>query len=417
MKEKILIISPYLPYDNVGHAGGKVIYDFIAHLKKRNVRVYLISLVTPDEISELEDLKSLCDDTCFLIFEPLFSTGFMKLFLRSPLSAIFKLPFALICHFMIRWKLAHHSQRLVNRYDPDIIQVEYSMMAIYLSEIRSTKLRVLNLHDVMLKPLERLYEAEKNFLRRGLRFLLFLFVKRREISFCRQFDKILVKSEFDKQLLLKQGNFEIEIFPLGIETVSRIEPYENREPNSILFVGALYNDLNERAVLYFIKEVLPKLKQNLGFVKFYVVGSSPSQGLKKMSSESVIIKGFVDDLSLFYNRCGVFVAPLFVGGGMILKILQAMSYGLPVVSSTIANEGILAKDNEEILLADSAEDFCHKTGLILRDKELWQRISNGGRSFVNCRYSWDIVLDDYLRLFNQGILAKAEVRKGLTAFF
>lgn len=394
---KILIISPYLPYRNAGHAGGKVIYDFIVHLKKRDARVYLISLGTPDEASELEELRSLCDDSFFLIFRPFLSYGLIKAFLRSPAATILELPLALINHFVMKWKLRRLIRNMINRYDPDIIQVEYSVMALYLNKIPSKKLKVLHLHDLMLKPLERLYRAEKNFFRRSLRLLLFLFMRKREILFCRRFDKILVKSEFDKQLLLKQGNFKIEIFPLGVETDRRIEPYENREPNSILFVGAMYRELNEKAVLYFIQEVLPRLNQNLGLVKFYVVGDSPTQAIKKLSSERVVVTGFVDDPGLFYNRCRVFVAPLFFGGGMIFKILQAMSYGLPVVSSTIANEGIQAKDNEEILLADRPEDFCHQTDLLLRNEGLWQKISNRGRSFVNSKYSWDTVLDDYLQ--------------------
>lgn len=395
--EKILVVSPYLPYKNVGHAGGKVIYDFLFHLKKRNFRVYLLSLATPDEVRELDDLKSLCDDTCFLISRPLFARSFLNSFLRNPLSLIFKLPLEFMRYLIIRWRLTRHIHLMIRRHDPDIVQVEYSAMALYFSKIGSKKLKLLHLHDVMLKPFGRLYEAEKKFFRRFFRRLLFSFVKHMEVSFCRQFDTLLVKSEFDKQLLLQHGNFKIAIFPLGIEPVSVIQPYEHREPNSILFVGSMYRDLNEQAAFYFIREALPKLIQSLGHVTFYVVGSSPSQDLKRMSLEHVVVTGYVEDLSLFYHRCRVFVAPLFIGGGMIFKILQAMSFGVPVVSSPIANEGIMAKDRDEILIAHSADDFCNQTSSLLTNKDLWERISNRGRSFVNSKYSWDTVLDHYLR--------------------
>jgi len=73
-----------------------------------------------------------------------------------------------------------------------------------------------------------------------------------------------------------------------------------------------------------------------------------------------------------------------------------MNYGLPVVASTVANEGIKAREGEAILIADSAEDFTAKIGLLFEDKELWSSLSRNGREFVKARFTWDRVVTDYL---------------------
>jgi glycosyltransferase involved in cell wall biosynthesis len=258
----------------------------------------------------------------------------------------------------------------------------------------------------MMKPYGRLWKREKNGVVRVFRFLFFAAVKHVELSFCRAFNVILVKSEYDRKLLQQHGSFCSYVFPLGIHPQTGIASYTCREPGSILFVGAMFRKVNEDAALFFIERVLPRLETKVPSVKFYIVGGAPSGPLTKKASEKVIVTGFRDDLSSFYSRCQVLVAPLFVGGGMVFKIVQAMSFGLPVVSSTVANEGVQARNGSEILIADDAEEFANKVVAIMSNPELWQRISSGGHAFVNERYSWDVVIQDYLR--NLRVISQAK---------
>ena len=395
--QTILIVSPHLPYKNVGHAGGKNIYEFIVSLKKRGFKVYLLSLVLPEEEKELPGVRDLCDDVHFLISKPVFSDSLFNSLLRNPFFFAFQLSKAAIKYFRIRRGFRFHLRRLTRLYNLDIIQVEYTSMATYLSKVGSKGLTVLHLHDVMFKPVERMFRTEKQKIRRILGFLFFVITREMEISFCRKFDKLLVLSECDRDLLLKRGDFDIEVFTLGIERAPWTPGYKEREAQSILFVGAMDREVNEKAVLYFIREVMPRLEKKIGKIKFYVVGKSPSAHLLTMRRDNVEITGFVEDVGRFYRNCQVFVAPLFFGGGMIFKVIQAMSFGLPVVSSTVANEGVLARQNEEILIADTPEEFCDKIASLLENGILWNDLSKRARSFVETNYSWDVVTDDYLK--------------------
>jgi polysaccharide biosynthesis protein PslH len=395
----VLLITPYLPYPNVGHAGGKAIYDFMLQLKKRGIKVCLISLAWPNEEKQFEHLRQICDDTDLLVSKPVFTDSFLRSFQANVFLFLPRILRGCLKHLRIRAHLNRAIRDMIGRHKPDIIQVEYSSMAIYLIRIKSAAAKVAHLHDVMIKPYERRWAAESSPLRRVSRWLFFLLVKRCELSFCRGFDEVLVKSEHDKALLLQHGRFRTTVFPLGIAPAAQITGPADREPRSVLFLGAMFREVNEQAARYFAEQVLPILKREVGPVKFYIVGAGPSEQLRRLASPEVVVTGFVEDLSEFYGRCQVLVAPLFIGGGMIFKVVQAMSFGLPVVASTIANEGILARDNEEILLADNPKEFARKIAALMNDPCLWTKLSVNGRGFVENRFSWARVAQEYLAHF------------------
>jgi glycosyltransferase involved in cell wall biosynthesis len=399
----ILLITPYLPYRDVGHAGGKAIYDFIVELKRRGFKVCLASLAWPEESRHFESLRQLCDDTYLFASVPVFTDTLFNTLLGHPVRFFPKVIQGVVKHIRVRRLLNSGIREIIQDHDPDIVQVEYTTMVLYLQKLKSTRLKVLHLHDLMVKPYTRLWMAEKNRVARLFRFLFFAAVKYVELTFCGAFDVVLVKSEYDKKVLGQHGSLDTAVFPLGIYPQTQIAPYTCREPGSILFVGAMFRKVNEDAALFFIEHVLARLEEKVQSVKLYIVGVSPSKSLRKKASNKIIVTGFVEDLSSFYRRCQVSVAPLFVGGGMIFKVLEAMNFGLPVVSSTIANEGIEARDGSEILLADDAEEFADRIAAVMTDPDLWQRISFAAHALVGRKYSWDVVIQNYLQKVNTAV--------------
>lgn len=396
----VLVITPYLAYPNVGHAGGKAIYSFILHLKERGVKVCLVSLAWPHEAHQFENLKRLCDDTYLFASKPVFTDTFLRSFQSNVFLFFPRFAKGCVKHVRIRRHLNRAVKDMIRRHAPDIVQVEYSTMALYLRKIKSTKTTVIHLHDLMIKPYGRRCAAENSLLRRVSRRLFFLLLKRVELSYCRTFDEVLVKSELDRKILLQHGRFRASVFPLGIEPSQQTAPYDNREDRSVLFLGAMYRDLNEQAAFFFAERVMPALEREVGAVRFYIVGSQPSETLKELCSESVVVTGFVEDVSEFYGRTQVFVAPLFIGGGMIFKVIEAMSYGLPVVASRIANEGIGARENEEILLANDPAEFATKIAALMKDQGLWKKLSHNAKRFVEEKFAWDRLTRQYLTHFN-----------------
>lgn len=390
----IILITPYLPYENVCHAGGKFVYDFIKKLQEQGEKVYLISVVVSQEIPHLESAKNVCSDAVFIIRDT-FPGKILGYFKKHPIDCMYRLARRIIFErARISREISGHIHSFASRYDVNIVQVEYSEMRRYIRNVDAGRLKILSLHDVMIKPARRVYQAQKNIFRKAFEYLRFKTLERSEISFCQKFDILLVKSDHDGKILREYGDFRIETLSLGVEIHENIPSFKERE-KSVLFVGAMYRKFNENAAMYFIENVMPSLKEKVKGVKFYVVGDAPSTALKGFSSGDVIVTGRVDDLTDFYNRCRVMAVPLFYGGGIIFKVIQSMGAGLPVVSTDIANEGVGAGDGAEILIANTPEQFLRQVSLLLEDEGLWNGISAKGRSFVEERYSWDRIMEKY----------------------
>jgi glycosyltransferase involved in cell wall biosynthesis len=103
----------------------------------------------------------------------------------------------------------------------------------------------------------------------------------------------------------------------------------------------------------------------------------------------VVVTGYVKDIGPYYEKCAVFVAPILVGGGIIVKTLNAMSAGRPAVTTRFGNEGIEAIPEQGIRIADSPEEFAQKTVELLIGEGLWHRIAKNGREFVQRKYNWE----------------------------
>jgi glycosyltransferase involved in cell wall biosynthesis len=400
----ILLVTPYLPYASVTHAGGKAVYDFIRHLKKRSTRVYLIAMTLPAEERFLKDVRALCDDAVFLTAAPALNDDFVKRLFRNPLEALAKLPEALGRHFSLSARMRRAVLRMEALYHPEVVQVEFSIMALYLGKIKTRGLTTLHLHDVMAKPLRRLYEAERDRARRWLRGFLWRLWEFLELRFSSKFDLLLAMSEFDRQWLFSRGLRSVAVQPCGMELPDCVVSAPSQRPRgSVLFVGAMDRELNEAAALFFIERVLPIILSAHPDTRFYVVGNAPRERLRRLASQRVVVTGYAEDLTPYYQKSLVFVAPLFVGGGLICKIVQAMSFGVPVVATSVANEGIRAVDEESILLAETPEQFAGKIIRVQNDSRLWHQLSEAGLSLVRERFSWDSILDRYFEDCRRGI--------------
>ena len=124
---------------------------------------------------------------------------------------------------------------------------------------------------------------------------------------------------------------------------------------------------------YFVKEILPLIRQDIPGVVFYMVGSHITETVQALASQDVVAVGYVPDLTPYLDGCRVFVAPLRYGAGMKGKIGQSMGFGLPVVTTSIGAEGMGLIDGEHILIADSPAAFARAVVRLYTDDLLWER--------------------------------------------
>lgn len=369
---KILVVTPFLPYKNAPHAGGVSVFESVRRLS-RDHEVYLLSRLKPSEIQYIEDVKRYCKELYLYPF-------------KTPSS---RNPIPIILSYII---LGLKANRLIKGGSFDMVQVEYTEAGFAFR--RPKKPSILVAHDVITKPAMRMYEASKGSLQKAINFLKWRAVQWVERFISRKFDMVFTMSSVDRDILLSLDNtLHVEVSPNLFCLDFKDEVEVDREQASLLFIGAMQRDVNVNAVLYFYQDVLPIIRRELPGVKFYVVGSNPPESLLKLAKDdpSLIVTGFVKDIREYFFKTMVFVSPLLVGGGIIVKNLQAMSYGLPVVTTSIGNEGIEAAPGRDIFVADGAEEFADRVLELLKDQKLRKRIGDSGRAFAQGRFS-----DDYL---------------------
>jgi GT2 family glycosyltransferase/glycosyltransferase involved in cell wall biosynthesis len=210
--------------------------------------------------------------------------------------------------------------------------------------------------------------------------------KRQELELINQCDVTLVVSEFEKTLLT-------ELTPEAtVEIVSNIHShsperpgYEQRE--GILFVGGFRHPPNIDAIQWYATEVLPHIQQLLPGVKTSVIGSHMPEAIKALGSEDLIMRGFVEDIEPELQRARVSIAPLRYGAGVKGKVNEAMNYGIPVVATACAVEGMHAQSGVDCLIAESGKGFAEAIAKVYRDAELWRKVSQGGIDNLNAHFS------------------------------
>ncbi len=210
--------------------------------------------------------------------------------------------------------------------------------------------------------------------------------KRKELANCIAADKTITVTQDDGYHLQQElPNLEFAVIPnIHQQQPAPTTSFEQRD--GLVFIGNYNHQPNEDAMYYFVQDVLPKIHEQLPEVNLYLIGSNMNEKLKALASEYVTIVGWVDEVEPEFAQRRVFVSYLRYGAGMKGKLGQALSLGLPVVSTTIGAEGMGLKDGETALIADDADSFAVAVGNLYNDSELWNKLSQQGRDYIEEQY-------------------------------
>lgn len=228
---------------------------------------------------------------------------------------------------------------------------------------------------------------------------------RYEVETCREFDHVVWVSDEDREAVGRQagssgrqgkhslnrpsGPFET-VIPICVDADTKPLIERKRNPRRVTFLGGLHWPPNAEGMVWFAEEVWPKVSRRAPAAILTVIGKEPPKQLVSMSAESPVVdvRGYVDDPLPYLEDTAVFIVPLHAGGGMRVKIVDAWSWGLPIVSTTIGAEGTHYRDGINLLLADNSESFAGAVIRLLEDSELALNLSAAGRRTVETRYDW-----------------------------
>lgn len=206
---------------------------------------------------------------------------------------------------------------------------------------------------------------------------------------------LIAKAEVDlfKEKITQAGN--IQVLGNGIDTNEFSERELNNECTEVtfLFAGVMDYKPNVDAVLWFVEHCWPAICEAKPQAKFIIAGMNPEKAICKLhNTQNINVTGFVDDILPYFHCANIFVAPFHVARGVQNKILQAMSCGLPVVTTQKGGEGIQYQDGHDILVSSDAPSFTHTCLKLCEDIILRQQIGTRARETILQSYAWDSVL-------------------------
>ena len=206
-----------------------------------------------------------------------------------------------------------------------------------------------------------------------------------ETQLSKKADKVIVISDQEKKIM---SDFVEESKLVTISNVHNLKVYSQDVPkhqgrNGVFFIGSFYHEPNIDAVCFLHEKIMPLVWESLPHLKVFIIGQNPSEEIVKMNSELFQIKGFVEDLTPYYENCIASLSPLRYGAGVKGKIGQAFEYMLPVVTTSIGAEGMFLTNNETALIAET-EDYEKFAAFIIEicsNPLIWEKLhQNSGKA-------------------------------------
>jgi glycosyltransferase involved in cell wall biosynthesis len=185
--------------------------------------------------------------------------------------------------------------------------------------------------------------------------------------------------------------------PAGsFEIIPTIHPLQDRGNSfaarqGLVFIGNFLHRPNTDAIHYFMQEIYPLVREAIPEVALFIVGDHALPELGAYASNEVKITGYVADINPLFQNCRAFIAPLRFGAGIKGKIGQALSYGLPVVTTPIGAEGMGLHNGSEALIADGVREFAEALISVYNDAALWQRLSDHGYRHIVRHFTPQVV--------------------------
>ncbi len=402
---RLLLLTPQLPYPP--HQGTSLRnFNLIAQLAKQH-RVCLLAFLEPDQsLDNAGPLPDMCEWIDTVPVPKRSSTLRLRQMLttRRPDMA---------------WRLWSPAfrDRLAMRLAEtpfDVVQIEAIELAPYLPTIHHTQgqmakprpLIVYEDHNAEWVLQKRACLADLRTPRRWAAatysFVQWMRLKRYEANACRRADRVVAMSEADRDAILAIApEVPITIVPNGVDLDEYTDYDGPIQPFDLVFTGKMDFRPNVDAMLWFGREVWPLIRRHRPQVNLAIVGQRPHPRLAPLRElAGVTITGWVADVRPYIAGATVYVAPLRVGGGTRLKLLQAMAMEAAIAATSLGAEGFPVTHGRELLLADTPASFAQAVLGLLDDPEQRTQLGTAARRFVETTYGWDALVPKLEALYD-----------------
>lgn len=389
---KILVVLPRFPYPL--DKGDKLrAYNQIVELSKRH-EVYLFAL-SHDKVKhdDYDHLHTYCTAVDYVRLRWLESAiGVIKAFLTGQPLQLGYWNSRSARHAYANWE---------RQVQPDVV---YCQMVRTMPLVANSKCRkVLDFQDALSLNTRRRKERSHGLWR--------LILGYEEKALCRAegkalkvFDATTVISQADRDAIAPQ----VKIVPNGVDThhFSATHCPLPTTHYSIVFTGNMSYAPNVDAARWLVKEIMPLVwQQSPHGTKVLIAGADPKPAVKALAGPNVTVSGRLDDIRQAYSSARIFVAPMRIGSGVQNKLLEAMSMGLPCVTTSLAAAPLGATAGEHLLVGDTAKEIADMI-VKLTIEETHHYIAEGGHRFVKEHYSWAAAVEPLEQILNEQLESK-----------
>lgn len=397
---KILFVAPYAPVPPT-FGGALRIY----HLLKQSALRHDVSLIAYGGNTEYQLLRDHFGNSLRHIY--LLPYPWTDRFRR--LGQLYALcsRHSFFHHLIYSQQMQMLIDTVIEKEQFDLIQTEFAVLGAF--EFKTDAVKVLDAHNVEYDNFLRMSQRVGSLLRKIHYRREYKKFFREEIAACRKYDAIFITSQRDKYILHKDvPTVPKYVIPNGVDTEYFAKTLTAREENALVFTGMMGYVPNYDGVEYFLDEIFPHVVSQVPDAKIYIVGSKPPKNLLQRRSDNVVVTGYVDDVRSFIDAAKVYVVPLRMGGGTRLKILEAMSMQIPIVTTTIGCEGIDVQDNETAFVRDEPVDFANAVVDLLKDERTSARLVKNSFEKVRSTYDWSIIGEKADYYYNRLVVNKSK---------
>lgn len=291
----------------------------------------------------------------------------------------------------VRFRNAGFRKKLVEvlrAFKPDVVQAESPYLSVYLPDIKRNPnvFTILRMHNIEYQVWDRLAAETMNPLKRIYLRNLAARIKRFEEKAWAEYDLLLPITRYDENVARSTlKNPQIFTVPFGININN--QPVATQPEKWVGYhIGAMDWLPNVEGMRWFITDVWPQLKQSIPAFEFYFAGRKMPEELKKINIQGVHCVGEVPDAGLFIADKKILIVPLRSGGGIRVKILEALAVGKIVISTGVGMQGIDAVNGEHYLEANTADEFITAIKWCLDNREEAENISQRGSLLVKKMY-------------------------------
>jgi polysaccharide biosynthesis protein PslH len=412
---RILMVSSFLPYPL--HSGGHVrLYNLIKELSDKHEITLICEKRKNQTDKDIEEVEKICKKVITVERHRQWSISNI---LKTGISAK---SFLTTGHTHKKMQEEIVGELIKNEYDLIHVETFYVMQNLpqHILE-RSRAVRLINNespkavshwipvvlveHNIEYQVYKR-FADNVSFMVRPLLYLDVAKIKSEEESCWKEAAVVVAVSKNDEQIIKgERSKTRIVANGVDVEKFSFKPKAKSQKPEAkrILFIGDFKWLQNKDAAKFLIEEIWPRINKELRTknqvqnLKLWIVGREIPREIRALTNDPNVIfdeKNSDRPTEQLFQEADMLLAPIRIGGGTSYKILESMSCGTPVVTTKLSAQAIDAKDGEEIMIAEKAEDFAQKTIQLLDDQDLYQKIALSGRNLIEKNYTWKEIAND-----------------------